>query len=66
MRLYHSVHFLNVAFTLPFKESRVYGIGKAVLKVFVVTHNHPIYYQLEIVEILRQVVFLKTNDFFFV
>ena len=66
MRLYHSVHFLNIAFTFPFKESRVYGIGKAVLKILIVTHNHPIYYQLEITEIFRQIPFFKTDDFFFV
>ena len=66
MRLYHPVYFLNIALAFAFKKSGIYGIGKAVLKILIVTHNHPIYYQLEIAEIFRQVVFLKTDDFFFV
>ena len=66
MRLHHPIYFLNIALAFAFKKSGIYSIGKAVLKILIMTHNYPIYYQLEIVEILRQVVFLKTDDFFFV
>ena len=66
MRLHHSIYFLNIALAFAFKKSCIYGIGKAVLKILIVTHNHPIYYQLEIAEFFRQIPFFKTDDFFFV
>ena len=66
MCLYHPVYFLNIALAFAFKKSCIYSIGKAVLKILVVTHNHPIYYQLEIAEIFRQIPFFKTDNFFFV